>query len=341
MTILVTGGTGFLGKNLVRRLVDEGRSVRVLARSAQRLSGLPEKQIEVAIGDVTDRASLERACRGIEGAIHAAALVARWSKDPGAFERVNVEGTRAVLESAAAAGAKRIVYVSSFFALGCSDAARDQIGDEEMPRPAATYTEYERTKLLAGRVAVEVQAAGAPLCIVYPCVVYGPGEMTEANIVGGLLRDHLRGRLPGIPGDGRKKWTYAYVHDVVEGVLRALDRGAQGRSYILGGTSATADEFFRLFAEVSGKRPPRWHLPYGLVSAVGAFEELLARAFGKSPKVTRAEVATYRHHWAFSSARAERELGYAPIPLREGLKRTFAWLIEREPALRPGSAPIA
>ncbi|MBK9383224.1 MAG: NAD-dependent epimerase/dehydratase family protein [Planctomycetes bacterium] len=334
MTILVTGGTGFLGKNLVRRLVDDGRAVRVLVRSRKRLEGLPVERLEVAEGDVVDRASIARALQGVSQVIHAAALVARWSKDPGAFERVNVGGTRAVLEEAQRAGAQRIVHVSSFFALGCSDAAPQQIGEEGMPRPAATYTEYERTKMLAGRVADELQAAGAPLLVVYPGVVYGPGELTEANIVAGLLRDHLRGKLPGIPGDGAKKWTYAYVHDVVDGIVRALDRGAVGGRYILGGESATADEFFRLFAEVSGKRPPRLHLPYALVSVVGAFEELLARCCGKSPKVTRAEVATYRHHWAFSSERARRELGYAPLSLREGLKRTYAWLIEREPALR-------
>jgi farnesol dehydrogenase len=339
MTILVTGGTGFLGKNLVRRLVDDGRAVRVLVRSRKRLEGLPVERLEVAEGDVVDRAAVARAAEGAEQVIHAAALVARWAKDPGAFERVNVGGTRTVLEEAQRAGAQRIVHVSSFFALGCSDAAPGQIGDEAMPRPAATYTEYERTKRLAGEVAEELLGAGAPLVVVYPCVVYGPGELTEANIVAGLLRDHLRGKLPGIPGDGAKQWTYAYVHDVVDGIVRALERGAVGGRYVLGGESATADEFFRLFAEVSGKRPPRLHLPYALVGAVGAFEELLARCFGKSPKVTRAEVATYRHHWAFSSARAERELGYAPRTLRAGLESTYRWLVEREPALRPRTSP--
>lgn len=334
MRTLVTGGTGFLGKILVARLLREGRQVRVLVRDPARLGDLPREQLEIHEGDLLDHASLRRAVQDVDEVVHAAALVKRWVPDRAQFDRVNVDATRVLMEAARDAAVGRIVYVSSFFALGQSDAGHHGIVDESWERdPQHTHTDYERTKYLADKCVREMIQQGMPAIIVYPCVIYGPGELSEANIIADTLSQHLRGKLPGIPGNGQKRWTYAYVDDVVDGIVAALERGEPGRRYILGGDTASMDGFFQLFHEISGRKPPRVHVPFAVLRVVAFFEECKARLFRKLPKMTRSEVATYEHNWAYDCQRARDELGYDPMALRDGLRKTYEWLVENDPSL--------
>ena len=334
MRTLVTGGTGFLGKILVARLLREGRQVRVLVRDPERLGDLPREQLDICRGDLLDADSLRRAVQDVDEVVHAAALVKRWVKDRSQFDRVNVEATRILMEHAREASVGRIVYVSSFFALGHSDGGHHGIVDETWERdPQHTHTDYERTKYLADKCVREMIEDGLPAIIVYPCVIYGPGELSEANIIADTLSQHLRGKLPGIPGNGQKRWTYAYVDDVVDGILAALERGDLGRRYILGGDTASMDGFFQLFHEISGRKPPGLHVPFPVLAVAAFFEELKARLFRSSPKMTRSEVRTYQHNWAYACQRARDELGYRPRALRDGLRKTYEWLLECDPAL--------
>ena len=179
MRVLLTGATGFLGRTVARHLAARGHALRVLARPTSRLEGLPEG-VEVATGDVTDAGSLARAAEGCDAIVHVAALVKIWVPDPEHFEAVNVGGLRNALAAARAAGA-RLVYTSSFIALGPSgpgalDAAR--------PHPGPPFRNaYERTKARADALAREAAAGGQDVVTLYPGVIYGPGDMTEGNIV--------------------------------------------------------------------------------------------------------------------------------------------------------------
>ncbi|HET6201754.1 MAG TPA: NAD-dependent epimerase/dehydratase family protein [Planctomycetota bacterium] len=327
MRVLVTGGSGYFGKSLVRALLGAGMRPRLFVRDPGRLGGLDLGKVEVAVGDLLYRSSLRRALEGCEAVFHAAALVKRWVPDRRAFDRVNVEGTEALIREA---GARRIVYTSSFFALGCSDDGPGGVIDEDHRRdPEHWHTDYERTKALADVRVRALASEGAPVVTLYPAVLYGPGDMTEGNIVGRLVLDFAAGRLPGIPCRGDRKWGYAFVEDVAGGHLLAFEKGKPGDRFILGGENCTADRFFEVLAGVLGRRPPRLHLPYGLVWSAALFQEVLARLFARDPRLTRAEAATYRHHWAYDDSRARKELGYRGRPLEEGLRATVEALLPK------------
>jgi NAD+-dependent farnesol dehydrogenase len=327
MSVFVTGGTGFLGKNLVRELVRRGERVRMLARDPARARDVAGPAVDVVAGDLVDTAAVRRGLEGCDRAFHAASLVKEWVRDPSIFDRVNVEAFGRLLDAARDAGVKRVVYTSSFMAIGRTDRTASGIADETLEHePDHFHNAYERTKAEALRVAARAAAAGLPVVVVIPGVIYGPGELTEGNIVVRILRDHLRGKLPGIPGDGSRMWSYVYVDDVVRGHLLAMEKGRAGERYVLGGENVTMNRFFETFAEVAGRKPLRRHLPFALMKTVATVEEGRAWLGLGYPTLTRGFVEIQKHHWAYDSSKAVRELGYSIMPLREGLRRTYEWM---------------
>ncbi len=330
MKILVTGATGFLGRRTAERLA-ERHELRLLVRGAPR-AGLPERSLQI-VGDVTERDALLRAMEGCDAVLHAAALVKILAPER-EFERVNVGGLENVLAAAAAAGVGRVVYVSSFIALGPSERGPAGLLDETAePRVAERsgrwINPYERSKTLADAAARRAIGEGAPLVVAYPGVIYGPGEMTEGNLVVRHLLDLAHRRLPALLGRPERRWNYAHVDDVASGLVAALERAPLGARYVLGGENVASAEFYRLVAEVGGLRVPSWRMPDMLAKTAGAAMKLGARLTGGTPRLTPDLVEIYRHDWAYDSSRAARELAYRPRGLREGLAATFAWLRER------------
>jgi nucleoside-diphosphate-sugar epimerase len=326
--LLLTGATGFLGKRLAARLARR-HEVRLLVRPSSSRAGLPEG-VELATGDVTERAGLERAMADREAVVHAAALV-RISAPSAEFERVNVGGLENVLAAARTAGVGRLLYVSSFIALGPTEAGPGgELDESAEPLPGgrerAWINDYERTKSLSDAAARRAIAGGAPLQVVYPGVIYGPGELTEGNIVVRHLLDLAHGRLPALLGRPERRWNYVFVDDVAEGAASALERGAAPGRWVLGGENVTQAEFYRLVGELGGVRVPRRRMPDPLAKLAGAAMKLGARLTGGVPRLTPDLVEIYRHDWAYDSSRAARELGYRPRPLAEGLAETFRWL---------------
>lgn len=329
MKILVTGATGFLGRRTAEQLAERHELV-LLVRGAPR-PGLPERALQI-VGDVTDRASLDRAIAGCDAVLHAAALVKILASER-EFDRVNVGGLGHVLAAAAAAGVGRVLYVSSFIALGPSERGPGGVLDESAEprveeRSGRWINAYERTKTLADATARRAIAEGAPIVVAYPGVIYGPGEMTEGNLVVRHLLDLAHGRLPALLGRPERRWNYAYVDDVASGLVAALERAPLGARYVLGGENVALADFYRLAAEVGGLRVPLRRMPDALAKVAGAAMKLGARLTGGTPRLTPDLVEIYRHDWAYGSSRATRELGYVPRGLREGLEATFAWLRE-------------
>jgi NAD+-dependent farnesol dehydrogenase len=325
MKILVTGGTGFLGRRIVSELAPR-HALRLLVRRGSSRERFPAG-VEFAEGDVTDRASLVRAIAGCDAVIHAAALVKILAPREH-FDRINVGGLQTVLAAAEAAGSvERVLYVSSFMALGPTEGGPGGMLDETAEaRDRVWINDYERTKTLSDRMARKAIAAGAPLDVVYPGVIYGPGEMTEGNIVVRHILDLIHGRLPGLIGRPERRWNYVYVDDVARGVALAIEKPGPGGRYMLGGENVTQGDFYATVGRLTGAKIPNLRFPDPLAKAAGAAQKAWAGLRGTTPQLTPDLVDVYKHDWAYDSARAEKELGYRWRPFAEGLASTVAWL---------------
>jgi nucleoside-diphosphate-sugar epimerase len=311
----VTGGTGFVGRRLVAKLVERGEDVVALVRSPER-AGLPEA--ELVAGDLSDRTLLASAMAGCDAVFHLAAdyrLGIRRSERAGMWE-TNVTGTESVLDAAADAGVGGIVYVSTVNAFGNT---RGRVVDEEYERPPDDYiSTYDETKTLAHRAATDRIAAGAPILIAQPGVIYGPGDH---SVVGGQMARAAAGKLHYVsfPDLGMNA---VFVDDVVDGILLVHDRGRVGETYVIGGEVTTMRKLIEAAAAVAGRRAPRLTMPTWLMRPLVPFGPLVGRVTGTPPNlgemISACEGVTY---WA-SDGKARRELGYSPRDLREGLRLT-------------------
>jgi NAD+-dependent farnesol dehydrogenase len=328
--LLLTGATGYLGSAISRELIARREPFRVLVRDAQRLGFDPAaSRCEVALGDLCDADAVRSALQGVDTVIHTAALVKMWVRDPRDFKRINVEGLQNLLQAAEQAGVKRIVYTSSFMALGPSwNASAD-----ELLRHGSRYSDaYEESKARALNWLRGEAQRHFPVIVMFPGVIYGPGPKTEGNLVGGMIDQYLTGKFPGILGSGEQRWSFAYITDVVKAHLTALEKGKLGEEYMLGGDNRSLNDFFRVLADFTHVRHPVRHLPFAVGKFVGTLEQARARAFGHSPRLTPGVVEVFKHDWVYSSAKAIRDLGYWVAPLEEGLLKT---LVERKPPVIP------
>ena len=302
MRVLVTGGTGYLGRAIVRAVADGGHEPVVFARSATR-AGLPGRAID---GDVRDRAAFEAAARGVDALCHSAALVSLWRRDPTEFDKINIGGLENAIAITRALKLPRLIYTSSFLALPPPD--------RTAPLEA---NDYQRTKVAAHRVAMQARDAGVPIVTLYPGVVYGPGVISEGNLVGRLLADHRARKLPGVIGADRV-WSFAGVDDVAAAHVRAIESAAPGSRYQLGGDNAPQIRAFEVMRAIEGTAMPR-RLPYWLSDLAGAAEELRARMTGRPPLVTRGAVEIFRHDWPLEHADAARDLSLRVTPVDTGI----------------------
>jgi dihydroflavonol-4-reductase len=317
---LVTGGTGFIGANVARELVAAGATVRVLARPGgdrRALAGVPVEFVE---GDILDPASVRRAVTGVQTVYHVAADYRLWAPDPRVLYRTNVDGTRTVLEAAGEAGVGRIVHTSSVGALGIPKDGRP--GTEDTPVSLADMVgDYKRSKFLGEQVALELAGRGLPVVVVNPSAPVGPWDV-KPTPTGQMIVDFMRGRMVAIVDTGL---NIVHVRDVARGHLLAAERGKPGARYILGARDLALAEIFGILAELTGRRPPRVHVPYALAWFGAACCEGLARLTRRPPLVPLTAVRMARKRMYFSPARAVRELGLPQTDVRLALSDAVAW----------------
>ncbi len=310
-----------MGSAVVRALLARGHAVRVLARPGgdrRNLAGLP---VEIADGDLNDGASLGRALAGCRFLFHVAADYRLWVPDPERMLRTNVEGTRAIMLAALAAGVERIVHTSSVAALGLTKDGTP--ADEATPVSEDVIVgPYKRSKFLSEQAVLDMaRERQLPAVIVNPSTPVGPRDI-KPTPTGRMIADAASGRMPAYLDTGL---NVAHVDDVAEGHLLALERGRIGEKYILGGENLSLAALLALVAEVAGRRPPRLRLNEAVLWPLALASEGLARVAGIEPLVTRDHLRMARKKMFFSSAKAQAELGYAFRPAREAVADAIAW----------------
>ena len=331
-TILVTGASGFIGSRLALELARRGARVRVLVRSGE--FSMPPNldpelscdRLEVVKGDVTDVSSLPRAMQGCRYVYHLAGRASNWASDPRTYHNVNVQGLRNVLDVAEANRIERIVWTSTVVTF--QPTKPGEIADESTPRTIPFFTEYERSKAQGEELAQQYASRGVPVVIVNPSRVYGPGHLTESNSLVKIIDMYDRGRAPFMLGCGRPVGNYVFIDDVVQGLILAMQRGQPGRRYLIGGQNASFREFFDTVDRVSGKRHFRIPIRRPAAMTVAYFYQLRANWFGVHPEITPPWIRHFLMDWAYSTRRAEQELGYKHVTLEEGIRRTYQWLTE-------------
>jgi dihydroflavonol-4-reductase len=311
---------GFIGANVARELVAAGASVRVLARPGGDRRALHGLRVEIAEGDLSDAGSVRRAVAGVQTVYHVAADYRLWAPDPTGLYRTNVDGTRVVLEAAGEAGVGRVVHTSSVAALGLPGDGRP--GTEDTPVTLGDMvSHYERSKFLAEQVALDFARRGLPVVVVNPSAPFGPWDV-KPTPTGQMVVDFMRGRMVATVDTGL---NVVHVRDVARGHLLAAQRGQPGERYILGHRNLPLTEVFQILAEITGRRPPRFRVPYAMAWCAAACSEGVARMTGRPPAVALTAVRMARKRRYFSPARAVRELGLPQTDVRAALADAVAW----------------
>jgi dihydroflavonol-4-reductase len=319
--VLVTGGTGVVGRPLVERLVADGRDVRALARTRATSDALEALGAKPVRGELLDWASLQDAVRGCGTVFHAAGMNAMCLRDPRPMYRTNVEGSENVVRAATAEGVARVVYTSSASAIGEEGGTS---GHEDSPRRGRYLSQYERSKHLAERRVLALAGdLGLDVVCVNPASVQGPGRSTGSAR---LLVDVVKGKLPFLV---ETTISLVDIRDCTEGHVLAESRGIRLERYVLSGATVTTREAVELLRRIWG-RPERvrWIAP-SVALAGGAAVEFAGKLLRRDVPVCREAVRTLLHGHRYDGSKAERELGLRYTPLEETLERTLTWLAER------------
>lgn len=313
MKYLVTGATGFIGSEVARQLLLAEHHVHAVVRAPSKAKGLEDKGVQLFKGDVTDKESMRAAMEGVDGVFHIAGWYKVGARDKSGGRRINVQGTRNVLELMKELGIPKGVYTST---VAVNSDTRGQLVDETYHFTGEHISEYDRTKAAAHEIALQAIAEGLPLVIVSPGLVYGPGDTSSVRA---SLLDYLQGRLPLLPRQTAFCW--AHVEDIARGHLLAMDKGQVGETYFLTGEPYGLYDAYRLAQEITGIRAPL-AVPPQLFQALSAlvkpFDRFLPESYTSEGLRILAGVT-----YIGDNARARRELGFDPRPLRVGWDQTL------------------
>jgi NAD+-dependent farnesol dehydrogenase len=324
--ILLTGATGYLGSQIAQELLRREEHFRVMVRDPSRLLfDATAASCDVVIGDLRDPDDVARAVRDVRFVIHTAALVKMWVRHRHDFRRVNVDGLKLLCRAATDAGVERIVYTSSFIALGPSSGAN---AGEELSHTGPFSNEYERTKV---DTLEWLRCEGFrlhPVLALVPGVIYGPGPFTEGNLVGSMMYQYCFKMMPAVVGSGAQRWSFAHNAAVVAAHVAALEKGKLGEEYVLGGDNRSLNDFYAALAEISGTRRAVRRVPFWMAKVLGSVDVAMSIVSGHSPTLTPGVVEIFKHDWVYSSAKAVRELGYDVTPLEMGLPDAFTAMMD-------------
>jgi farnesol dehydrogenase len=324
MKCFVTGATGFIGSNLVKKLLTDGNKVHILSRSQDAEKLFDKKDITIFNGDLLDTKMIDKAMKGCDIVFHMAAYANIWSKDKTLAFKTNVQGTQNILDAALKNKIKKVVFTSSAATLPPSK-EKEEV-DESFPQPETYLTDYEITKREAETLCVDYCKKGLDVVIVNPTRVFGPGFLNKSNSVTIMIKNYVKGIWRIIPGDGSQIGNYVYIDDVIKGHIMAMQKGTPGEKYILGGTNASYNDFFKVLAQVTKKNYSMIHFPFSIMLFISRFELFMAEKFNKKPLITPPWVKRYLQNRPVSSKKSMDELTYTITPLPEAMQKTIQWL---------------
>ncbi len=319
MTTFITGGTSSIGRVLIKTLAQQGEPLRVLVRPTSDRRGINLPNVTFVMGDVSDEGAVRRGMAGCERVCHLAAVVGQRVAES-EWWRVNRDGTRTVLQAACDVGVQSVVQVSSLAVLGPTEPG--EIADESRPVDTGRYFNlYQKTKRAADDIGRDFAGRGLRVVIVYPGFGYGCSwASSHPSLAETTLLRLAAGKPVAILGSGENRLCVAYYKDTVQGILLAHERGRAGDDYILGGENLTFPEIWAVVAGVLGQQPPRLRVPLWALETVARLGQTVR---GRSPFPPEF-FEMIRYHWVFSTAKAQRELGWQPHPFAAGMAETWA-----------------
>ena len=324
MLAFITGATGFVGSHVARALARQGADLRLLVRASSNQKNLENLNAERVTGDLRHPDSFEKAIAQCDVVFHVAADYRLWVRDPKEMYRVNLEGTRAILDAARKNNVRRVVYTSSVATMGFTSTG--QPADENSPVSLNDMIgPYKRSKFMAEKVAIEAAGAGQDVVIVNPTTPVGERDI-KPTPTGRIVIDFLKKRFPAYVDTGL---NLVDVEQCAEGHIAALEKGRSGERYILGGENLTLKQILDKLAATTGLPSPTVKVPYVLALATGVVDEIVTgRIRGREPRATIDAVRMGRKKMFASSAKAERELGWQVLRVDDALRRAVAWFRE-------------
>ena len=325
MKVLVTGATGFVGSWLTKSLVNLGHEVHILRRATSDLSEISDLNLVHHIGDITNLASLEKACENKEVIFHLAGLIAYSASQRENMQKINVGGTQNVITACENQNVKRLVYMSSVTAVGASFDGKESLNEDSLYNMHPLNLGYFETKHEAELCVIKAQAQNRiDSVILNPSTIYGPGDARK-----GSRKTQIKvaqGRFPFYTGGGV---NVVNIKDVVEAIITAWQTGRSGERYILSGENITIKQLFTLIAEEAGVEPPKFKLPRFLLKAIGRIGDSLTARGRKAPVTSETAWTSTLFHW-FDSTKAQNELNFKPMPAQESIRQSVQWMQEHK-----------